>query len=179
MPRNPLPVQDRSQPSGGATVGRGNATVAERALTRGALAARVGCDIETIRYYETIGLLPPPPRSAGGHRLDGQDLVRRLGFIRRSRDLGFTIEEIRGLLHLVDGGRYTCREVEALARDHLRAIRRKIADLRKLAGVFEAMAAACSGGAVPDCPIIDALLDPAAWPASGDFRPPVAPKSHD
>lgn len=155
------------------------ATPGGKPLTRGALAARIGCDIETIRYYETIGLLPPPPRSTGGHRLYGQDLVRRLGFIRRSRDLGFTIEEIRALLRLVDGGRYTCREVEALARDHLRAIRRKIADLRKLAGVFEAMAAACSGGAVPDCPIIDALLDPAAWPASGNFRPPVAPKSYD
>jgi MerR family mercuric resistance operon transcriptional regulator len=72
----------------------------------------------------------------------------------------FMLPEIRALLRLVDGGRYTCREVEALARDHLRAIRRKIADLRKLAGVFEAMAAACSGGAVPDCPIIDALFDP-------------------
>lgn len=124
------------------------------------LAARTGCNIETIRYYERVGLLPPPPRSAGGHRLYGPDLVRRLGFIRRGRELGFTIEEIRDLLRLVDGGTYTCGEVETLARDHMREIRRKIADLKRLRRVFETMAAECSGGAVPKCPVIDALLDP-------------------
>jgi MerR family transcriptional regulator, mercuric resistance operon regulatory protein len=128
-------------------------------LTRGALAARTGCNIETIRYYEKIGLLPPPPRSAGGHRLYGRDLVKRLNFVRRSRDLGFTLDEIRELLHLVDGGTYTCGEVEQLARDHVREIRRKIADLRTLQRVLKTMAAQCSGGAVPDCPIIDALFD--------------------
>src|SRR6266481_7811979 len=100
-------------------------------LTRGALAARTGCNIETIRYYEKVGLLPPPPRSAGGHRLYGQDLVRRLNFVRRSRDLGFSIEEIRELLRLVDGGNYTCAQVEALALEHVQDIRRKIADLKK------------------------------------------------
>src|SRR5215470_13178632 len=79
-----------------------------RPLTRGALAARTGCNIETIRYYERVGLLPPPPRSAGGHRLYGEGLIRRLNFVRRSRDLGFSVEEIRELLLLVDGGTYTC-----------------------------------------------------------------------
>src|SRR5215467_1554833 len=128
-------------------------------LTRGALAARTGCNTETIRYYERVGLLPPPPRSAGGHRLYGEGLIRRLNFVRRSRHLGFSIDEIRELLRLVDGGNYTCREVEQLARDHVREIRRKIADLRKLERVFETMAAQCSGAAVPDCPIIDALFD--------------------
>ena len=129
-------------------------------LTRGELAARTGCNIETIRYYERVDLLPPPPRSAGGHRLYGEGLVRRLNFVRRSRDLGFKIEEIRELLRLVDGGTYTCGEVEQLARDHVREIRSKIADLRRLQRVFETMAAQCSGDAVPDCPIIDALFDP-------------------
>jgi len=86
--------------------------------------------------------------------------MRRLNFVRRSRDLGFTIEEIRELLRLFDGGTYTCGEVEQLARDHVREIRRKIADLRRLERVFETMAAQCSGDAVPDCPIIDALFDP-------------------
>ena len=128
-------------------------------LTRGALAAGTGCNIETIRYYEKIGLLPPPPRSAGGHRLYGRDLVKRLSFVRRSRDLGFTLGEIRELLRLVDGGTYTCGEVEQLALDHVRDIRRKIADLRRLQRVLETMAAQCSGDAVPDCPIIDALFD--------------------
>ena len=113
---------------------KGEAVSFEERLTRGALAARTGCNIETIRYYEKIGLLPPPPRSAGGHRLYGRDLVKRLNFVRRSRDLGFTLEEIRELLRLVDGGTYTCGEVEQLARDHVRDIRHKIADLRRLQG---------------------------------------------
>lgn len=129
-------------------------------LTRGELAVRIGCNIETIRYYEKIGLLPPPPRSEGGHRLYGQDLVKRLNFVRRGRDLGFTLEEIRDLLRVVDGGAYTCAQVEALALEHAREIRRKIADLKKLKGVLETMAAQCSGGEVPECPIIDALFDP-------------------
>ena len=142
-------------------------------LTRGTLAARTGCNIETIRYYERVGLLPPPPRSAGGHRLYGHDLVRRLNFVRRSRDLGFSIEEIRELLRLVDGGIYTCAQVERLARDHVREIRRKIADLRRLQRVFETMAAHCTGDAVPDCPIIDALF------ASDALSGPPAPKPAD
>jgi MerR family mercuric resistance operon transcriptional regulator len=108
--------------------------------------------------------LPPPPRSAGGHRLYGEGPVRRLNFVRRSCDLGFSIEEIRELLRMVDGGTYKCGEVERLARDHVREIRRKIADLRKLEGVFETMAAQCSGDAIPDCPIIDALFDPGGLP---------------
>jgi MerR family mercuric resistance operon transcriptional regulator len=81
-----------------------------------------------------------------------------LNFVRRSRDLGFSIGEIRELLRLVDGGTYTCAQVERLACDHVREIRRKIADLRRLQRVFEMMAAQCTGGALPDCPIIDALF---------------------
>jgi MerR family mercuric resistance operon transcriptional regulator len=136
--------------------------IAERGefLTRGTLAAQTGCTIETIRYYEQIGVLPPPSRSQGGHRLYGPDLLKRLNFIRRSRDLGFTLAEIRQLLHLVDGGKYTCDQVETLAIDHVRDINQKISDLRKLKKVLEAMVSQCSGGKVPQCPIIDALFDP-------------------
>ncbi len=129
-------------------------------LTRGAVAARAGCNIETIRYYEQIGMLPAPARSEGGHRLYGPDLVKRLNFVLRSRDLGFSLEEIRALLRMVDGRNFTCAEVEALARAHAEDIRRKMADLRKLKGVLDAMADQCSGGKVPKCPIIDALFDP-------------------
>jgi MerR family mercuric resistance operon transcriptional regulator len=154
MPRQFSPTAARS----------GEAAGISKPLTRGELAACTGCNIETVRYYERVGLLPPPPRSAGGHRLYGEGLVRRLNFVRRSRDLGFSIEEIRELLRLVDGGTYTCGEIEQLARDHVREIRRKIADLRKLEGVFETMAAQCSGDAVPACPIIDALFDPGGLP---------------
>ena len=152
---------------------KAEAISAREELTRGALAARTGCNVETIRYYEQVRLLPPPPRSAGGHRLYGRDLVKRLNFIRRSRDLGFTIKEVRELLRLVDGGTYTCAEVEELARDHVREIRRKIADLRRLQKVLETMAAQCNGGAVPDCPIIDALFDP-----DGPSRPATAIAGH-
>ena len=126
-----------------------------RTLTRGALAAATGCNSETIRYYEKIGLLAEPPRSSGAQRRYGSEWQRRLHFIRRSRNLGFTIEEVRTLLRLVDG-----KEVETLARAHLRDIRRNIAELERFERALATMAVRCSGGAVPDCPIIDALLDP-------------------
>jgi MerR family mercuric resistance operon transcriptional regulator len=150
--------------------GPGETAACGTPLTRGALAARTGCNLETVRYYERIGLLPSPPRSAGGHRLYGPDLVKRLIFIRKCRDLGFTIEEIRGLLHLVDGEAYTCAQVERMARDHVRQIRRKLADLRRLARVFETMAAQCSGGEVPECPIIDALFAGQGWDDPAQLR---------
>jgi MerR family mercuric resistance operon transcriptional regulator len=126
-------------------------------FTIGALSRGTSCHIETIRYYERIGLMPKPPRSPGGHRLYEEDHLRRLTFIRRSRELGFTLEEVRGLLRLVDGGSYTCAEVKALTLDHAAEVRRKVADLRKLERVLKEMAAECDGGEVPECPIIDTL----------------------
>src|SRR5215469_1713252 len=127
-------------------------------LTRGALAAETGCNIEPIRYYERIGILPPAPRSEGGHRLYGPDLVNRLLFVHRARDLGFALEEIRELLGLIDGGHYTCAQIEGIALAHVEQIRRKISDLTKLKKTLEAMAAQCSGGEIPACPIVDALF---------------------
>ncbi len=126
-------------------------------LTIGALSKRTGCHIETIRYYERIGLLPAPPRSVGGYRLYGREHLKRLTFIRRSRELGFTLDEVRGLLALVEGG-YTCAEVKAVTLGHLSEVRRKMADLRKLERVLREMAAQCDGGLVPECPVMDALL---------------------
>lgn len=136
------------------------ATERGEVLTRGALASKTGCNIETIRYYEQIGMLPPPPRSEGGHRLYGQNLIKRLNFVLRSRDLGFTLEEIRELLRMVDGRNYTCAQVDVLAQKHLQDIRRKIAALKRLKSTLETMAAQCSRGQIPECPIIDALFDP-------------------
>lgn len=127
----------------------------------GTLSKRSGVHIETIRYYEKIGLLPPPPRTQGGHRLYGEALIKRLNFIRRSRELGFALAEIRTLLNLVDGG-YTCGEVRETAERHLDAIRRKIADLRRMEETLALTAARCRGGDAPDCPIIDKLFVPAA-----------------
>ena len=126
--------------------------------TIGVLSRRTGCKVETIRYYERIGLLPAPSRSAGGHRLFGEDHLKRLTFIRRGRELGFSLDDIRGLLGLVDGGAYTCAEVKAVTLEHLGEVRRKLADLRRLERVLKGMAAECEGGAVPDCPVIDALF---------------------
>ena len=129
------------------------------ALAIGALSRRTGVNIETIRFYERIGILPKPPRTQGGHRVYGRDHLKRLSFVRRSRELGFTLDEVRGLLELVDGGRYTCAEVKTITLDHLADIRRKIADLRRLERTLSDMAGKCKGGRVPECPVIDVLFD--------------------
>lgn len=126
-------------------------------LTRGELAQRTGCNLETIRYYEKVGLLPEPPRAANGYRIYDAAHEQRLRFILRGRALGFDIVEIRGLLALMDGGHQTCAEVKVRADRHLADIRAKIADLKRMARVLTQTAAQCSGDMVPECPIIDAL----------------------
>ena len=127
-------------------------------LTIGQLSHKTGVNIETIRYYERVEVMPPPPRSSGGHRLYDQTHLKRLTFVRRSRELGFTLDEIRHLLGLVDGGGYTCGEVKALTERHRKIVRKKIADLRRLEKTLAGISAGCVGDAVPECPIIDALF---------------------
>ena len=129
-------------------------------LSIGALSRRTGVNIETIRFYERIGILAKPPRSAAGHRIYSQAQLMRLGFVRRSRELGFSLDEVRRLLKLVDGGRYTCAEVKTITLDHLAEIRRKIADLRRLERTLAAVAGKCRGDKVPECPVIEALFQP-------------------
>src|SRR5262245_42909999 len=129
------------------------------ALSIGELSRSTGVNIETIRFYERVGILPKPPRSAGGHRIYGHDELMRLGFVRRSRELGFSLDEVRGLLRLVDGGHYTCSEVKAITLDHLADVRRKIADLRRLERTLAHVAGKCRGSKVPDCPVIEALFE--------------------
>ncbi|WP_027255744.1 MerR family transcriptional regulator [Leisingera aquimarina] len=126
-------------------------------LTRGELAKATGCNLETIRYYEKTGMMPDPPRTAAGHRIYGQSHIQRLRFILRARELGFAIDEIKGLLGLVDGGTQTCGEVKDLTERHLSDVRRKIADLRRIEKVLAATAAQCSGKDVPECPVLEAL----------------------
>ncbi len=128
-------------------------------ITRGVLSKRTGCNIETVRYYERVGLMPDPVRSVGGHRLYSEEHVRRLRFIRRCRELGFTIVEIRALLDLVDRRDYTCAEVRDISVAHVEEIRHKIKDLRRLERTMLLMIKECDGGAVPDCPVIDALFN--------------------
>lgn len=117
------------------------------------------CNIETIRYYERIGLLSRPARSEGGHRLYDDDAVGRLNFIRRCRELGFPLNDVRELLGLVDGGAYTCADVKSLTLGHLATVREKIATLRRMERVLDDMAERCAGGTVPDCPILEALFE--------------------
>ncbi len=136
----------------------GRTGVRARRLTRGVVSKLTGCNIETIRYYERAGLMPDPARSEGGHRIYTDDQVRRLMFIRRCRELGFRVEQIRELLRLVDGGDYTCAEVRVITVDHLDDVGRKIADLRKIQTTLRDMAAECDGGDVPECPIVDVLF---------------------
>jgi len=125
----------------------------------GQLGEQAGVNFETVRYYERIGLMPKPPRTSGGHRVYDRVHLKRLGFIRRSRELGFSLDEIRALLSLVDGGDYTCGEVRDLTLAHLAEVRGKIADLRRLERSLRAMADECTGDQVPECPVIDVLWE--------------------
>ncbi|AJY53027.1 MULTISPECIES: MerR family transcriptional regulator [Halomonadaceae] len=128
-------------------------------LRRGELARRAGCNIETVRYYERIGLMPNPPRSENGFRSYEERHLTRLTFIRRARELGFTLEEVQDLLRLVDGGHYTCAQVQELALRHTDDIQRKINDLHRMQRALKEMSAQCSGEEVPKCPIIEILSE--------------------
>ena len=125
--------------------------------TIGALSDSTGVNIETIRYYERVGLLPAPPRSAGRHRLYDDAHRQSLTFIRRARELGFSLDQVRALLGL--GGKHglACDEVKALTDEHIAEVRDKIRDLRKLERILSDLAARCRPGRVPECPILEAL----------------------
>jgi len=126
-------------------------------LAIGELSRRSGVNIETIRYYERIKMLPPPPRTAGGRRVFGAMDLRTLTFIRRSRELGFSLDQIRALLRLNGPDRAACREVREIAAHRLEDIRAKLADLKKLERLLARTVARCSGNTAPDCPVLDIL----------------------
>ena len=123
----------------------------------GGLAAATGVKIPTIRYYESIGLIPLPPRSDGNRRLYGEEAVRRLRFIRHARELGFEIDDIRQLLELADQPQRPCHEVDAIAHLHLADINSRIERLQALKTEVSRMIGACANGLVADCRIIDVL----------------------
>ncbi len=131
----------------------------ETTYSIGEVARRSGVKIETIRFYERSGLLAPPPRTAGGHRVYGSAAAQRLNFIRRARELGFTLAQVRELLALADKRGATCAEVERLARDHLAEVRGRIADLSRMDVVLSDLVTHCAGDTVPECPILEALFD--------------------
>ncbi|MAB14821.1 helix-turn-helix domain-containing protein [Parvibaculum sp.] len=131
--------------------------VSGKRLQRAELARHTGCNLETIRYYEKTGMMPDPPRTASGYRVYDDAHISRLRFILRARELGFSIEQIRGLLELVDGGTQTCAEVKERTEQHLADVRAKIDDLKRIEKVLATTAAQCSGEDIPECPVLEAL----------------------
>ncbi len=128
------------------------------AFSIGKLSRLTGVNIETIRYYERVLILPAPPRTASGRRVYGSAESRTLTFIRRARELGFTLDEIRALLALsTERGHEACAEVRNLAADHLDDVRAKIADLGAMERILSDAVRRCDAGELPGCPLIDAL----------------------
>ncbi len=125
----------------------------------GEAARQSGVKVPTIRYYEQIGLLPTPPRTDGNRRqYDAADL-RRLAFIRHARELGFEVEAIRSLLALQDIPSQSCAAADAIARDRLAEVERRIASLTALRRELERMLAECACGRVAECRVIETLAD--------------------
>jgi Cu(I)-responsive transcriptional regulator len=126
-------------------------------LTIGALAKATDTKVETIRYYERIGLLPVPARSRGNYRSYSPKQLGRLSFIRRARDLGFSLRQVRELLSLSDQRRRSCEAVDVIAREHLAEVDRKVAGLAALRRELDSIISRCSHGTVAECRIIEAL----------------------
>ena len=123
----------------------------------GELASATGTKVETVRYYEKIGLLPPPARTSGNYRSYGSAHLARLSFIRRARDLGFTLDDVRELLALADEHDKPCGAVDIIASGHLAEIERKIADLTQMGDELRRLIGSCRQGTVGDCKIIETL----------------------
>jgi len=126
-------------------------------LSIGDLAKQTGTKVETIRYYERIGLLPSPARTQGNYRVYDARQLDQLSFIRRARDLGFSIDQIRELMGLAEKRDQSCEAVDAIARQHLMEIERKIADLSALHHELSNVIGLCQRGTVADCRILEAL----------------------
>ena len=129
------------------------------AFSIGDLATRSGTKVETIRYYEKLGLMPKASRTAGNHRAYTRGHADRLAFIRHSRELGFPLDSVRALLTLADDRERPCAEVDAIARKHLTAVRDRIGLLRTLEAELSRMLDRCGRGQVAECRVIEVLAD--------------------
>ncbi len=129
------------------------------AYSIGQLAKQANCKVETVHYYEKTGLMPEPPRTEGGHRLYVLEDAKRLKFIRRCRELGFKIQQIKELLKFIDEPDHYCGEVKAMALQQADDVQQKIDDLERLKLALYEMVAQCKGGrySINDCPIVEAL----------------------
>jgi Cu(I)-responsive transcriptional regulator len=128
-------------------------------LSIGALARRTGTKVQTIRYYEEIGLMPQAERTSGGQRRYSETELDRLAFIRHARELGFPLEDIRELLDLTDDPHRSCAEADAVARRQLFRVERRLSRLEALRTELNRMIAQCSGGEIADCRVIEVLRD--------------------
>ena len=134
-----------------------------RGLSIGEVAKATGIKVVTLRYYEQLGLVPAPARTAGNYRAYSEKDLRRLRFIRRCRDLGFTLDQVRELLRLSSQKNQECSEVDRITRRHLTDVEAKISDLKRLAKVLRRISSRCRGdGLIADCRIIEALSPGAA-----------------
>jgi Cu(I)-responsive transcriptional regulator len=129
-------------------------------LAIGDLAKRAGTKVETIRYYERIGLLPEPGRTEGNYRSYDKGHLGRLSFIRRARDLGFSLDQVRELLGLADQRDRSCEAVDTIAQQHLADVERKIADLHALRDELADLIGRCRRSTVAECRIIETLAPP-------------------
>ena len=123
----------------------------------GELAHATDTKVETVRYYEKIGLLPPPARTSGNYRSYGTDHLARLSFVRRARDLGFSLDAVRELLNLSDDRNQSCDAVDGIARTHLDDVDHKIRDLMALREELARVLGSCQHGTVANCKIIETL----------------------
>jgi DNA-binding transcriptional MerR regulator len=123
----------------------------------GEIAAAAATKVETVRFYEKVGLLPPPARTQGNNRSYGTGHLQRLSFIRRARHLGISLDDVRELLELADDEGQSCEAVDAIASAHLVDIERKLADLNQMAAELRRMIGQCHKGRVSDCRIIETL----------------------
>lgn len=125
----------------------------------GDLARQTGTKVETIRWYERDGIMPAPLRTSGGQRVYTEAHRDRLAFVRHARELGFPLDDVRGLLRLTDDPQRSCDEADAIARKHLAAVRSRLARLQALEAELARMVKACGGGKVCDCRVIEVLAD--------------------
>lgn len=127
-------------------------------LPIGMLAERAGLTVEGIRFYEKAGILRAPARTAGRHRLYSRADLNRLSFIRRARELGFSLDEVRALLGLADNvSNHSCAGAHRLATKHLDDVRAELADLKKMEKALRGMIASCAEGTLSECPLIETL----------------------
>jgi DNA-binding transcriptional MerR regulator len=141
--------------------------------TIGGLAQQTGCKVQTIRYYEEIGLMPEPARTAGNQRRYSREHVDRLAFIRHSRELGFPLDAIRALLSLADHPEQSCEAADSIARTQLQSVERRIGRLQALKTELERMIEQCGGGRVAECRVIEVLADHSKCLASSHPEPPA------